>query len=342
MASRPLVVRSASISGFAELARSLGLDPGAIAREVGLGTRCLTTPDALVPARRAYRLLERAAAASGVADFGLRLARKRGLSHLGVLGLLARDEPDVRSALRRIIGGLNLHSTCVALDLSEQGEVALLTLTMLSDGEAEIRQAREAALALLYQILAALLGPAWRPLHVSFVHAAGKSTRAHRAMFRCPVSFSAPGNLIVLRADDLNQAVPGSDAGFRPYAGLHAAALLPVDGRVTPQRLRQTLLLLMPSGSCTSRAAAEQLGMDRRTLHRHLAQADTRFGAVLAELRAELATQTLEAGLLSLTDIAALLGFNSLSSFSRWFAAEHGMAATAWRRQRQARARTRR
>ena len=61
-----LVVRSAAISGYANLARSLGLDPAGLARHVGLDVHALATPDAQIPAFKVYRLLELSAAASGV------------------------------------------------------------------------------------------------------------------------------------------------------------------------------------------------------------------------------------------------------------------------------------
>ncbi|HSV82200.1 MAG TPA: AraC family transcriptional regulator, partial [Ramlibacter sp.] len=269
-----LRLRSAALSGFPELARSLGLDPAALARQAGLRLASLASPDVLIPARAAYRLMELAAAASGAEDVGLRLARRRGLSHLGMLGLLARDEADVGAALRRIIVGMNLHSNCVTLDLREDDDVAMLTLEVLPDGEPVIRQSTEAGLGLLFQILVALLGPQWRPLQVQFVHARGASDRPHRALFGCPVRFSLDSNAVFLRRADLARPVPGADAGFRRFAPSAAAAGQAPDGRITPERVRQAMRLLLPGGACTSTAVAARLGVDRRTLHRHLARAD--------------------------------------------------------------------
>ncbi len=328
---RALKVRSAALSGYAGLARSLGLDPAALARQVGLSLRNLATPDTLIPARKAYRLMELSAAASQVPDFGLRLATRRSLSHLGTLGLLVRDEPDVRSAVQRMVADMNLHSTCVVLQLHEARGIAVVALTVLADGEPEIRQAVESGVGLLYQILSHLLSPAWRPLAVHFVHAAGASVRPHRQFFGCPVHFSAEHNAVVLHTRELDQGVPGSDRGLRAYARLPAMAGLAVDGPDTGERVRQTILQLMPQGDCTSEAVAERLGMHRRTLQRHLGAQGTDFSGVLRGLRLELAQQYLAAGMLSMTDIAQLLGFQALSSFTRWFTLEAGCAPSRWR-----------
>lgn len=327
-----LVVRSASISGYAELARTLGLDPAKLARRVGLSLRSLSSPDVQIPACKAYRLLEMSAALSGVDDFGLRLATKRGLSHLGALGMLVRDEPDVRSALKRMIASMNLHSTCVALDLQEHRDVAVAGVTVLADGEPVIRQSVEAAVGLLFQLLRNLLGTAWRPDGVQFVHAVGATDRPHRLLFGCPVRFSTDRNAVVFGATELDSFVPGSDRGFRAYSGIPAQSALPVGGKATAERVRQSILLLMPRGECTSQTVAQSLGMNRRTLHRHLSEGGTGFSSLLSSVRLTLAEQYLRAGLLRMTDISSLLGFNSLSSFSRWFVAHTGRAPTAWRR----------
>lgn len=324
------MVRSAALSGFSELARSLGLAPERLARQAGVPLRALASPDVMVPAHASYRLMERAAADSGVPDLGLRLAQPRGLSHLGVLGLLARDEKDVRSALRRIISGMTLHSTCISMDLQEYGDVALHTLALLPDGEPEIRQSTEAAMGLLMQILVHLLGAEWKPVRVQFTHARGASERAYRACFRCPIEFNAGFSAIVLRRADLDRPVPGADRGFQRFAP-PGATLDAHRPHLSPERVRQAILLLIPTGRCTSVAVAQQLGVHRRTLHRHLSAEGVDFSELLHTLRGELASDHLAAGLLSVSQIAELTGFNSVSAFTRWFTNRVGVSPTRWR-----------
>lgn len=329
--TRRLVVRSAVLAGYADVARTFGLDPAALARRAGLSLRALVAPDTKIAARRAIRLLEISARVSGVETFGLTMARAKGLSHLGLLGLLARDEPDLRSALRRIIDGIELHSTCIALDLDEQRGVATVGMTILPDGERLMRQAVELALAQLFQNLRQLLGADWRPLRVQFVHPVGSSDRPHRALFGCPVQFSAERSAIVMRSSDLDRPMPGADVGFRAYAD-SLQAVVPIGCRATAAQVRQVLIPLLSAGRGTSRAVAASLGMDRRTLHRHLAEEQVGFSELLAGLRRELAEQYLEADARRCAEIGTLLGFHAPSSFSRWFAGEFGATPAQWRR----------
>ncbi len=331
-----LLIRSSAIAGYPALARSLGLDPARLARRARLNLSSLSSPDHQIPARGAYRLLELSATASGVADFGLRLAatHTRGLSHLSALGLLARDEPDVRRALRRIVDNINLHSTCIALSLQEAQGIAVAGMTLLPDGEPVIRQSVEAALGRLCRTLSGLLGPRWHPITVQFVHSIAGSDLAYRRFFGCPVGFSAVQNAIVLRSAELDLTMPGSDTGFVGRAVGLASLTMPIARKAGVDRVRRSILLLMPTGRCTSHAVADQLGIDRRTMHRHLAAVGRDFTGVLNELRMELARHYLSAGDLRVTDVASQLGFNSPSSFSRWFAAHAGHAPTVERRRK--------
>ena len=96
--------------------------------------------------------------------------------------------------------------------------------------------------------------------------------------------------------------------------------------------MRQAILRRLPEATCTSAAVAADLGVSRRTLNRRLVGAGLSFGGVLAQVRLDLARQYLAGGRLSMTQIAGLLGFSALASFSRWHARQTRMAPSHWRR----------
>ncbi|CPW69960.1 Probable transcriptional regulatory%2C AraC family [Mycobacteroides abscessus] len=74
------LVRFAALSGYVDVARASGLDPARMMREHGLDPAGLAQPDRRVAADAVIALLEASADASGVDDFGLRLAERRRLS----------------------------------------------------------------------------------------------------------------------------------------------------------------------------------------------------------------------------------------------------------------------
>ena len=99
----PALLRSASLTGFADLAREVGLDPIALLSEAGLPVSVLREPDRKLSADAVSALLELAAQRSGDECFGLRMAESRRLSNLGPIGLLMREEPTLRRALEELL-----------------------------------------------------------------------------------------------------------------------------------------------------------------------------------------------------------------------------------------------
>ncbi len=67
-------IRTNTLTGYAELARSQGLDPAALMAAVGLDIADLEVPERWIPAAPVARLLELSAQQSDCPDFGLRLA----------------------------------------------------------------------------------------------------------------------------------------------------------------------------------------------------------------------------------------------------------------------------
>jgi Arabinose-binding domain of AraC transcription regulator, N-term len=94
----PHLIRSAVLTDYVLVARSLGLEPYRLVQAAGLPASCLRDPDRKIPLGAVLHLLEDSARAAGIEDFGLRLAERRSLSNLGPVGLLVRVAP------RRVAG----------------------------------------------------------------------------------------------------------------------------------------------------------------------------------------------------------------------------------------------
>ncbi|WP_257017860.1 MULTISPECIES: helix-turn-helix transcriptional regulator [unclassified Rhodococcus (in: high G+C Gram-positive bacteria)] len=117
---------------------------------------------------------------------------------------------------------------------------------------------------------------------------------------------------------------------FKPYARQYLDLLAPPEDASVVGRVRGIIEALLPGGSCTAARIARSLGMDRRTLHRHLSQAGESYSSVVDSVRADLARRYITRGDRNLTDIAGELGFSDLSAFSRWFRQHFGLSPTKW------------
>ena len=84
-------------------------------------------------------------------------------------------------------------------------------------------------------------------------------------------------------------------------------------------------------GRATIEQIAQALGMNVRTLQRRLDDSGRTFSDLINEVRRELVLRYMENSRYPLSRIAELLGYSMLSSFTRWFTAQFGVAPVVWR-----------
>src|SRR6516164_1351438 len=150
----PFLIRSACLTGYLEVARSLGLDPFSLVRAVGIDRSCLFDPDIKIPTDPVVRLLEMSASAARVDDFALRMAETRHFSNLGPLALAARDAATLREALEAAICYLSLHSEASLLSLEAMGDVVIFKSGMLADRSSPgRRQAIELTVGVTHRLI---------------------------------------------------------------------------------------------------------------------------------------------------------------------------------------------
>ena len=209
-------IRSASLVDYPEVARSSGLDPYKMLERVGLPRSCLRNPDLRISADAVAELLEASASAAQAEDFALRLAQRRGLSNLGPLALIVREQPTVRKAIEVLIQYIALHSDALRPHLEENARVVTIS-RMLSSKRLRSRQALELAVAMFYRIIQTFLGDAWRPTEVCLRHDAPNHPEVHRRFFGTRVRFDWGYDGIVCKAADLEKAIPASDPVMARY-----------------------------------------------------------------------------------------------------------------------------
>jgi len=326
------VVRSASLNGYADLAQSLGLDAPAMLRAAGISARSLQDPETPLSTSAVRALLEASAEASGAEDFGLRLAARRQFSQLGPIALVLKEEPTARAALDTLCRYLRLLNASLLTRLESSDDLLVIREEILADSTASVRQSMELAVGVMHRILMELLGPQWQPVGVCFRHRGPRDTSRHRAFFGTRVDFNAGFNGIVCRAADLQLPREGGNPEMARFARQYLDRALSREHQTTQATVRQLIAALLPGGRCTSQQVAQHLGVDRRTVHRHLATEGESFSQLLQSVRSELVMAQLRHGTLALSEVAALLGFASPSAFAYWFNRSFGCSVRDWRK----------
>jgi AraC-like DNA-binding protein len=281
------LIRAACLMHYADVARSVGIDPAKMLKSVGLPARGLTDPDIKIPSGDVRRLLEASATAAGIDDFGLRLAERGGLSNLGPVALLAREQPTVGAALEALGRYIHIHNESVRLRTEQQDDVVIVAPMLLLGRPVPARQSAELLIGVTYRILSAFLGPGWRPLDVHFTYPAPRSREVYRRFFNCNVAFGAEFDAIICPAIDMERPMAAADASMAKYAQNYVEALAArsptIEGKV-----RELIAALLPTGRCSLDRVAQHLGCEGRTVQRWLAERGSSFSDILDAQRSEM------------------------------------------------------
>lgn len=106
------LVRSAILGGAAELIRTHGARPKAVAREAGLPPVALDDPDLLVPGVAVLRFFEAAAEACKLRTWGLTMARGARLATLiGPLWILLRNARTIGQFCEELADNFDLYTS---------------------------------------------------------------------------------------------------------------------------------------------------------------------------------------------------------------------------------------
>jgi AraC-like DNA-binding protein len=324
------LIRAACLAHYAEVARTVGIDPAKLLKSVGLPARSLTDPDIKIPSGGVRRLLEASASVAGIDDFGPRLAERGGLSNVGPVALVVREQATVGAALEALGRYIHIHNESVRLRIERHGDVVAIMPVLLLGGPVPTRQSVELLVGVAYRILGALLGSGWRPLDVHFAHPAPRNRATHRRFFNCNVAFGAEFDAIICPAVDMERPMTAADASMARYAQSYVEAIATRSATVEG-KVRELIAILLPTGRCSLNRVAQHLGCDGRTVQRRLAEHGKNFSDILDEQRAEMVVRLIEDKARSLPAVAELLGFSAQSALARWFRDHFGCSITKWR-----------
>jgi AraC-like DNA-binding protein len=327
----PRLIRSACLTGYVEVARSCGLDPFRLLKEAGLDRSCLLDPDIKISIDKCQWLLEASAREARVDDFGLRMSENRRLSNLGPLALATRDASSLREVLHAVIRYMRLHTDAFAVFLEEGDDLAIIKAELIGSRLSSARQMIEMAVGVTYRVMGQLLGSSGNNWLVWFSHSDPRDETIYLRVFGPGVEFGREFNGIIFAARDLDRPLPAADPVMARHVKQYLEPLLALVNATANDKVRQLVYELLSSGRCSVDRIASSVGMDRRTLHRHLACNGETFSSIVDAARVDLARRYVNDRGRSLSEVAYLLGFSGSSAFSRWFRERFGRCPTLWR-----------
>lgn len=327
-------VRVGPMIGIPGLLEKLGQDPWAVIRSAGVDPRVFEQPEGSLDFAAAGRLLARCAASTERPHFGLLLAHTAGLESLGVLGLLVRHSPDVRTAVSNLVLHLLVQDRGAVPIFAVEDRQVFLGYSIYHPVVEGTRQIYDIALGIARNVMRALCGPGWRATAAQLPYRRPANVEPYRRFFQAPVRFDAARAAVVFPIDTVRCTVRGADPDIyqeltRRVAGLEAAG-----GGDLLFQVRRVLRNLVLSGGVSSDTVARTFDINKRTLNRRLRDRGLSFRELLDETRYQVACQMLGESDLAIIEIASVLDYADAAAFTRAFRRWSGTTPNAWRVER--------
>jgi AraC-like DNA-binding protein len=314
--------------------RDRGIDPEEVLVEAGIAPKLFDDPDNLITYRARGRLMTVSVIRTGCPHFGLLVGQRMNLQALGLVGLLARNAPDVGSALRRIVTYLHLHARGAVMDLEVAPGLATLGYYAHQPNAEGTDQTGDAAVAMMLNVMRVLSGPGFTPIEARFAHRKPEDVQPFREFFKVPLRFDADHYALVFASDWLDSRVPGADAELQRLLQKQVDALEAQHGADFPEAVRSVLRSALLTGQASADQVAALFSMHSRTLGRRLEDSGTSFQELVDMVRFEIARQMLEDTSLNIGEIAEALGYTRASAFTRAFRRWSSATPAAWRAKR--------
>jgi AraC-like DNA-binding protein len=278
--------------------------------------------------RAQIKVLELAAEAIGDDFLGFHLARDFDLGEIGLPYYVMASSENLADALRNAERYSSIANEGVRLKVRSDRD-AVIEIQYEHVDRSSDRHQIEFWLVTLVRICRKITNRRLAPVRISVRHAHNGAASEFRSFFGCNVDFESDADEIVLSKSAYSLPSTGGDPHLHNLLVGYANEVLAhrwstKEGGVR-SKVEDALIKLLPHGRANALQVARQLGMSRRTLTRALAGEGTSFSEVLEHLREAFATRYLRERDLPVSQIAWLLGYREVSSFTHAYKRWTGM-----------------
>jgi AraC-like DNA-binding protein len=238
--------------------------------------------------------------------------------------------PTLRESLLRAVGSIGLHSNdSVAISVIDDATIKF-TYDFGMRNEAGYEQIAPCAVGVISSIFKFYLGASWRPLAIDLDLPEPHDPFVFEDAFECPVHFGKPAVAVWFARQHLDAARPVEHAPFVTTADIERKRFGGTPTSAT-DKVMQLIMLQMLDGAPDLDDAAERMKIGPRTLQRALLSEGTSFRELANAAVAERSRELLSDSYLSVTEIAADLGYSSSAHFARAFRKQSGQSPSEFR-----------
>lgn len=298
------------------------LDFSSLLLESGIDESALHGQQGKIPLRCYLKFMELAAGMAQDPLLGVRLARSCGPETLGAVGFLLLSSRTLVDGIKNLCTYLNLLQDTTSFQFTHDKDHLSFIYELYGVPDMDCRQDVEFSIALTARLIRMFGGAELKEIsYVSFRHAASAPINDYERLLQCAVQFNQESNCIHL---------PGSMAtlqghALEPELGTILKSFLDTElqRRNRVQSLTDQVYHILIGNRIkppiTASRMASYLGLSPSTFYRRLKSEGDSFSNILEKVQFELACNYLAESTLSITQIAHIIGFSELASFTRAF-----------------------
>lgn len=327
-------VRTAAVAGFEKMVEQLGGDFENICALSNVAPQTFSQEnyDKYISLEKLGQLLFNAAIATNCYHIGLVLGLNKKSSALGILGLIVRDTPDVKSALYALMNNLYIHAQDSVTSNFQYNdtEVTLAIEPTLAQGKHNHHIA-DLVLGCSLGLLKSLCGEDFKPIEVRLGTRNQHSLGQYKRLLNTSVKINQGRNEIIFARELLDIKLEEIDPQYHALIQSHVKH--DTSDQNYSVRVSNVIRNVLSETKCNSDYVAEQFSLNKRTLNRKLALEGTTFKDLVVQIKKEEAQKLLSNTSNSITHVAFELGYAEASSFTSAYKAWFGITPKKWQQQ---------
>ena len=298
------------------------MDATAILNEVGAKPEQVYDDTIRLEVSKQIKILELVSEELQDGLLGFHLARSFDLREIGLIYYVIASSERLAEALLNAKRYCSIVNEGFRILMRQDDRKLSITLDYVNIERQSDRHQIEFWLVTMVRICRKVTDTRLAPRHLRIRHRRNEMPAEFKNFFGCDVEFGADRDEIVLPASVASLPIVGRDNYLNDLLRQYAEAALanrPKERATLRSAVEGVLPQLLPHAKGSTSNVAKQLGVSTRTLSRKLQEEGVAFTTILDETRAALAKSYLAERELPVSQIAWLLGYSEVSSFTHAF-----------------------
>lgn len=308
-----------------------GCDSQGLLKQAGLDIQGLNDPNARYSLAQTAHLWQLAVQATQDSCFGLKVASQVNQHTFHVLGPSLGTSTTLKEMFGRIIRYFRLVTNIPELEFFSKGDTHYFVIHVPEQVQPE---AIDAFISVFIRASRALQGSDFSPVRIELRRSPPADLQTYQAILKTALIFNAAKDMIVFDTASIEQPLEGANPELtQEYDDIIRRYLTRFDKQNILAQVKLKLIERLSTGEIQQQEIAKSLGLSIRSLQRKLGEESTTFSELLDNTRQELALSYIKNSKYSITEIAYILGFTDISSFSRAFRRWTNLSPVKYREQ---------